>query len=211
MKKGLLSAIIVFTTIVTCFLVPQDKASAEVADGKYSINFQVLRADSDGVSIGNDYFNKPATLIVENGVKHVQITLNHSDYIKSLSGPNGAVSVISENKSAKTKVVKFKVSDITKPVTMNMHIAFVLEDMDYDQVHKARIKFDSNSLTAVGGQAVNNDKEKPVGQQATGTTDTEKVENPKTSDKTPLAMFVFLLAASSIILIKSVKSLKANK
>lgn len=213
MKKKMLYSFIILATIVTYLIVPQDSAFAEVADGQYNLNFQVLRADSDGVSIGNDYFNKPATLSVENGVKHVQITLNHSDYIKSLSGPNGAVSIVSENESAKTRVVKFKVTDISKPIQMNMHIAFNLEGMDYDQQHKARIKFDTSNLTATGGQATTNKKTETTDSKSTESkaTGVEKVENPKTGDETPVAMLVLLLAASSIVLFGTVKSLRANK
>lgn len=205
MRKGSIFSvsIIAVALLLAIFVAPQEKAFAEVKNGIYSIDYQVLKADSDGVSIGNDYFAKPATMIVENGVTHIQLTVKSSKWVKALSGPTGAVSVVSENKAADTRAVKFKVDDISKPVTMEMHISFEMDGEGYDQVHKARFAFDKASVKAVGDKVPSKDKA-----ETTGVTGAAKEENPKTGDNTPIAMFAFLLAASSIVLFRSMRSSK---
>src|SRR5690625_4683284 len=120
--------------------------------------YEVLKADSDSTSIGNDYFEKPATLIVEGGEKHIQLTVNHSDYVKSLSGPQGEVGIVSEDKEKKERVVKFEVDELSKPIEMEMHISFELEDQGYDQTHKARFDFNTDSMEPVGSKAKKADK-----------------------------------------------------
>src|SRR5690625_6579680 len=90
------SIVLIFVFALFSFTPTGSVFAAEEEDGLYSIEYEVLKADSDGTSIGNDYFDKPATLIVEGDEKHIQLTVNHSDYVKSLSGPHGEVSIRSE-------------------------------------------------------------------------------------------------------------------
>src|SRR5690625_6054831 len=96
------SIVLIFVFTLFSFT-PTGSVLAEEEDGLYSIEYEVLKADSDGTSIGNDYFDKPATLIVEGDEKHIQLTVNHSDYVKSLSGPHGEVSIISEDKEERER------------------------------------------------------------------------------------------------------------
>src|SRR5690625_1752556 len=85
-RKMMLSVSIVLIFVFTLLAPPLiGSVFAEEEDGLYSIEYEVLKADSDSTSIGNDYFEKPATLIVEGGEKHIQLTVNHSDYVKSRS------------------------------------------------------------------------------------------------------------------------------
>ena len=220
------SIVLIFVFTLFSFT-PTGSVLAEEEDGLYSIEYEVLKADSDGTSIGNDYFDKPATLIVEGDEKHIQLTVNHSDYVKSLSGPHGEVSIISEDKEERERVVKFEVDDLSKPIEMEMHISFELEDQGYDQTHKARFDFDADSLEPVGSKAKKvektettddkddkdgkddendkGDKEEVKGEKA------EQEENPPTSDNTPIALFAFLLIVSSLALIYSIKSARADK
>ena len=200
---------------------------AEEEDGLYSIEYEVLKADSDSTSIGNDYFEKPATLIVEGGEKHIQLTVNHSDYVKSLSGPQGEVSIVSEDKEKRERVVKFEVDELSKPIEMEMHISFELEDQGYDQTHKARFDFNTDSMEPVGSKAKKadkseatddkddkndkNDKNDKGDKKEVKEEKEEQEENPPTSDNTPIALFAFLLIVSSLALIYSVRSARADK
>src|SRR5690625_504468 len=221
-RKMMLSVSIVLIFVFTLLAPPLiGSVFAEEEDGLYSIEYEVLKADSDSTSIGNDYFEKPATLIVEGGEKHIQLTVNHSDYVKSLSGPQGEVGIVSEDKEKKERVVKFEVDELSKPIEMEMHISFELEDQGYDQTHKARFDFNTDSMEPVGSKAKKADKS-----EATDDKDDkndkgdrseerrvkrEQEEIPPTSDNTPIALFAFLLIVSSLALIYSVRSARADK
>lgn len=60
---------------LTIFVTPNLNASAALADGKYTINYQVNKPDSSSASMANDYFLKPATIIVQNGTSVVQMKM----------------------------------------------------------------------------------------------------------------------------------------
>src|SRR5690625_5295712 len=102
-----------------------------------------------------------------------------------------------------------------------MQISFELEDQGHDQTHKARFDFNTDSMEPVGSKAKKADKS-----EATDDKDDkndkgdkkevkeekeEQEENPPTSDNTPIALFAFLLIVSSLALIYSVRSARADK
>ena len=100
---------------------------AENPDGTFSIDYQVLNSDSDSVSISNDYFNKPATLFIEDGEKYIQFTVNNSEWIKELQTPLGEtfvdVDIVSEDKEEDTRTLRFKLEgDLSQPAEVKMHI-----------------------------------------------------------------------------------------
>src|SRR5699024_10229021 len=86
-----------------------ESADADIADGTYEIDYEMIEADNDNTSIADGYFTKPAKLIVENGTKYILLTVTGADMIKSLSAPSGPVEVISEDESEDTRTVKVRV------------------------------------------------------------------------------------------------------
>src|SRR5690625_7106402 len=130
---------------------------AEIADGTHQINYEMKEAGNENTSIADGYFSKPATLTVENGVKHIQLTVTSSSMDKSLSAPSGPVNVVSEDKGNETRTVKFKVDDLSQPVNMEMHI--VVNDL-YDMTHTARADFDVSGLPAAGSAESEKDSSK---------------------------------------------------
>src|SRR5690625_3817534 len=221
-RKMMLSVSIVLIFVFTLLAPPLiGSVFAEEEDGLYSIEYEVLKADSDSTSIGNDYFEKPATLIVEGGEKHIQLTVNHSDYVKSLSGPQGEVGIVSEDKEKKERVVKFEVDELSKPIEMEMNISFEIENQDKDQTHKERIDFKTDSMKPVERKAKKADKSEATddkddkndkdNKKEVKEEKEEQEENPPTSDNTPIALFAFLLIVSSLALIYSVRSARADK
>ena len=197
--------------MLTIFVIPQGKAFAEIADGTYSVNYQILQAENDSVSMANDYFEKPATLFVENGVKYIQFTINHSEWIKELQAPQGGsfvdVNVISENQDADKRVVKFKVEeDLSKPLEMKMHVLIESMNPVYDHKYTVRYDFDIDNKQAV---TKTTDKEDKNVAGATGNKSGEKEENPRTADSTPIMMFVGLLLVSSLVILRMRKSVRA--
>ena len=145
------SAILSFILMLTIISIPQGKVFAEIADGTYSVDYQILKAENDSVSMANDYFEKPATLFVENGERHIQFTLNHSEWTKELQAPLGGsfvdVDIVSENLGEDTRLVQFKVEeDLSKPLEFKMHVLIETMEPVYDHRYTVRFDFDIDSL-----------------------------------------------------------------
>lgn len=89
MNKKLIStiAIITYTFVLVFGISPAQKASAAIADGTYSVDYQVLQGNNNSASIANGYFVSPATLTVENGTQYIQLTMTDSHMVQSLAGP----------------------------------------------------------------------------------------------------------------------------
>ncbi|HEY4624135.1 MAG TPA: NEAT domain-containing protein, partial [Solibacillus sp.] len=56
-------------------------SEAAIADGTYSLNYQVNQPGSNSASMANDYFLKPAKLVVKNGKMTMQITIKNSSWV----------------------------------------------------------------------------------------------------------------------------------
>lgn len=201
MRLTVLSAMILAISLI---IIPNNLASAEIANGSHQVNYEMKEKSSDNTSIADGYFAKPATLIVKDGVKHIQLTVTSSDMIKSLSAPSGPVEVVSEGDG--TRTVKFRVDgDLSQPVNMEMHI--VVPDL-YDTTHTARAVFDVSGLPtasndnqdATGAGSDGGNTEKSSGNES-GSDDGAgtPVDNPQTGDNTPIALYVILLISSIVI------------
>lgn len=175
-------------TLITLIFIPLHTSYAETEDGHYEVDYEVLSADNDSVSVANDYFDKPATLIAENGERIMQISINHSDWVVGLQAPQGAdfvdVDVISADEAEDTRVIEFKVEedhDLANPIEMKMHIVVDVLDEDYDHHYTARFAFDESSLEEVEAP------EEEVEEQTNASGDTsneaeETEDNTKTED-----------------------------
>lgn len=182
-------------------------ATTNIADGKYTIPYTVLKGDNDSASMANDYFSKPATLNVANGNIEVQIKIKQSDWVKSLNVENKAVKVVNEDKAAGTKIVSFNVSDISKTVNAKMHV--LIEEYDYDHNYTVRFSFDQSSLKALdvkqSAAPINKDTEAKTVEQSVGSGNSnvvmsEQVEsNPKTGDSTTTTMMVLFVILGSAL------------
>lgn len=176
------------------------QASAQTTDGTYSLKYQVNQPNSASASIANDYFVKPANVTVKNGTATVQITLKNSSWITKFNPPGGAT-VVSEDKAADTKVVKFAVSDLSKPVKVAMKVD--VEDINYHHEYTVDIVFDAPAASG-GGTVATDDKATPATPEGTtgGATSDGQEPNPQTSDATPYLIFV-ALAGSAFLLYRS--------
>lgn len=151
-----------FTAVLGCLLVVVQlpKAiAAEFSNGTYVVEYEMLQADSDSVSIANDYFEKPATLTVDNGVQYIQFTVNRSEWVKVLTAADGDsfvdVDVVSEDLENDQRVIAFQVDgDISQPVLMQMQVK--IEDMvpAYDHKYTVRLDFDLETMQVTDAPAV---------------------------------------------------------
>lgn len=188
--------------------------ATEMKDGTYSINYTVLKAGEKNVSIANDYFDKPATLIVQDGKMSVQVPMNHSKWITSLAVEGHAEKIIKENKSADTRVSEFPISTVDSPVQakIDVYINQKLngEDFLYDNSYTIQLDFDKSSLSLIsGGQKADQnhtqgtDKKGDKTNQTTSVTsekNAQPIDNPKTSDLSSLYLFVALFVLSGAVL-----------
>ncbi|QTD40873.1 NEAT domain-containing protein [Sporosarcina sp. Te-1] len=132
-----------------------EAAAAILSDGTYSIDYELLQGDNDSVSIANDYFEKPALLKVEDGELLMQLTVNHSKWVKELQAQDGNefvhTKVVKEDVEDDTRVVEFKVeNDLTVPFPLKMHVA--IEDMEpaYDHSYTVRTAIKLETANGVG-------------------------------------------------------------
>lgn len=195
------------------FVSPNSEAyAATYADGTYDISFEMKEAGSDNTSIADGYFTKPAKLVVKNGANYIQLTTNESDWIKSMSGPMGSATDVSE--SGNTRTVQFEVGDLSNPVNMKMHVVVPEEiaGMEYDHNHSVRVVFNADNIPAATNESAEESTEAKdeVEQVTAGADDTAEKnpkaddtteKNPKTGDTTPIGVYVFLLLASIAVLV----------
>lgn len=208
-------AILTVICMLVMLSIPQGKVFAEISDGTYSLNYQILHAESDSVSIANDYFEKPATLFVENGEKHIQFTLNHSQWTKELQAPLGGsfvdVDVVSENLGEDTRVVKFKLDeDLSKPLEFKMHVLIETMEPVYDHRYTVRFDFDNDSMEQISSAETTEEDNDST--ELAADKDNEKQEaNPKTGDRSPITLFIILSAVSLIVIIRPWRAIISNK
>ncbi|WP_237163516.1 heme uptake protein IsdC [Paenibacillus sp. BIHB 4019] len=137
-----------------CFLVLLAAPSAyaeSMADGTYTIDYVIKKAEDESASMANDYWEKPAKVIVENGKITVQLQINHSAWVTEFKVPGGGgfvnTKVISSSKANDTRVVQFNVDDLSKTMLSKIHVT--VPDIDYDHDYTIRFDFDTNSLKLV--------------------------------------------------------------
>ncbi|MGH0428974.1 heme uptake protein IsdC [Bacillus hominis] len=231
-KFSVLPAFIITLVCMLAFLVmPSGQASAKLADGTYDINYVIKKAEDDSASMANDYFEKPAKLIVKNGEMRVQVPMNHSAWITEFKAPeNGNFidsKVISKDEAADKRTVEFKVDDLSKPLGVKIHV--VVPSANYDHHYTVRFAFDAN-VKAVGGDnnaavvTKTDDQTKKDGQVKEeqkkeesketnkdankGTNESgkaEKTDNPKTGDDARIGLFAALVLISGVFLVRKVK------
>lgn len=209
------ASVIALICSIFFLIIPIADAQAALSDGTYSVNYTVISPDDESVSMANDYFVKPAKVFVENGSMKVQLTIKNSKWITQFQAQNGGNSVISSNSSANTRVVKFNVSSLSSPTVAQIKVD--IDDMDYHHNYTIRLKFDESSASLVSAPATETTTTETK-TNATGSanadastssdsseTTTQVEDNPKTSDSATLGMFVMMLLASSLILVKKLK------
>lgn len=184
MKKILLLFMLV-SMVAWNVALPQ--ISAQLTDGTHSVKYQVNKPESNSASIANDYFVKPAKVTVKNGVATVQITLKNSAWISKFQPPGGAI-VVSEDKSADTRIVQFTVKDLSKPVVAAMKID--IDDINYHHEYSVSLVF-NDAITA------------NVAPTSNATTSLEsQVSNPQTGDATPY-LLILAFAGSAFLLYRN--------
>lgn len=178
-------------------------AQNEIEDGIYDIEYEVLTADADDVSIANDYFDKPATLIVDGDDRWVQFPVNHANWVVELKTPQNGdfteVETLKEDEEADTRIIQFPVEedhDLAEPIEINMHIIVDVLEEDYDHHYTTFFDFDEGSIT---------ETDEPLVEV------TDEAENQKEKFYLIMSIFVGCILTILIILFIYRKSVKNNE
>lgn len=180
--------------------------AASVNDGTYSVNYTVLKAEGNAVSMANDYWLKPAKVIVKNGKLTVQMTIKNSSWVTEFKVPgNGGfvdTTVLSTNKKANTRLVQFQAQSLSKPIKSKIHVT--VKSADYDHDYTIQLKFDessikslsSNSSNETAGTTESNQQPKESTKKSDSSTHTKQEENPQTGDSSQMGWLLLLVLCS---------------
>jgi len=200
--------------LLSILVTPNLYASAALADGKYTINYQVNKPNSSSASMANDYFLKPGTIIVKNGTPVIQLKMKNSSWMTKFESSTGDNKVISENKAEDTRIVQFALPSYKSPTAVTMKVD--IDDLNYHHEYTVDFVWDAASLKNEDGSAVvatkvqsNNNTAIKTGETSSSTVKekvtnpssvNEKVANPQTNDNFPLGMLL-LFGVSGFILL----------
>lgn len=174
----------------------------EMEDGTYTMDYVILRGDNDSVSIANDYFEKPATLIVENGEQYIQFWINHSQWVKELQSPLGEefvdVDIVEENEEEDLRLVQFRVArDLNEPIEFKMHVYIDSLEPVYDHRYSVRFDFDLDSLQETEAKEIfhtNNEDDSSESEEAIA------LQNSNDSDNSSISITMTIVIVIAIIL-----------
>ncbi|MDQ0272532.1 NEAT domain-containing protein [Cytobacillus purgationiresistens] len=148
--KRILKALVAVFVFMLCFIQYIGPSSVQAADvlanGKYSISYDVMYDGSPAPPAWGNYFSKPASLDVKDGKHTITLTLGASHVITKfqteVSGSYQDVRVISEDPANQTRLISFEIVGLTSPTNTQMV-------MSYGMTHQLQLEFDQNSLKVI--------------------------------------------------------------
>lgn len=204
--KKMIRLSVFMTALLLAFMLPFSNAqAATLKDGTYSVNYNVLKAEGNAVSMANDYWLKPAKVIAKNGKLTVQMTIKNSSWVTEFKVPgNGGyvdTTVLSTNKKANTRIVQFQAQSLSKPIKSKIHVT--VKSADYDHDYTIQLKFDESSIKSLSSNSTNKsageaEKQQPS-KESTKTSDsstTKQEENPQTGDTNQTGWLLVLALCS---------------
>ncbi|MBK4213600.1 heme uptake protein IsdC [Bacillus pumilus] len=205
MKKRMRLSVFMAVFLLALMLPFSNAQAAALKDGTYSVNYTVLKAEGNAVSMANDYWLKPAKVIVKNGNLTVQMTIKNSSWVTEFKVPgNGGyvdTTVLSTNKKANTRLVQFQAQSLSKPIKSKIHVT--VKSADYDHDYTIQLKFDESSIKSLSSNNANQSAGAAESQQpskeSTNKTDSstkKQEENPQTGDTSQTGWLLVLVLCS---------------
>ncbi|MEK5109644.1 NEAT domain-containing protein [Cytobacillus sp. FSL K6-0129] len=125
----------------------EEPGTEELADGQYTINYQVLYDGQPAPANWAGFFQSPATLTIAKGVPYISFNLGASHVITNLQSELNDVfedvEVVSENAAEQTKLVKFQIPDVNQLTNLRMV-------MSYGSTHDVALEYDVDSIQPIG-------------------------------------------------------------
>ncbi|KMK69395.1 heme uptake protein IsdC [Bacillus sp. WP8] len=206
MKKRMKLSVFMAVFLLALMLPFSNAQAAALKDGTYSLNYTVLKAEGNAVSMANDYWLKPAKVIAKNGNLTVQMTIKNSSWVTEFKVPgNGGyvdTTVLSTNKKANTRLVQFQAQSLSKPIKSKIHVT--VKSADYDHDYTIQLKFDESSMKSLSSTSENKSTGAQESQQpskeSTNKADTsttkQQEDNPQTGDTSQIGWLLVLVLCS---------------
>ncbi|MEA1851576.1 NEAT domain-containing protein [Cytobacillus sp. OWB-43] len=125
----------------------EEPENEELADGQYTIKYQVLYDGQPAPANWAGFFQSPATLTIAKGVPYISFNLGASHVITNLQSELNDVfedvEVVSENAAEQTKLVKFQIADVNQLTNLRMV-------MSYGSTHDVALEYDVDSIQPIG-------------------------------------------------------------
>ncbi|MGG4215837.1 NEAT domain-containing protein [Paenibacillus sp. FSL L8-0638] len=128
---------------------PDNGTTTPVENGRYSIDFSVLKNGSNEISVMDGYMQKPATLLKQSGKNIIQIKMDKSSWIKTFKVNGAEAQVVDQSSSANTRTVQFEVPNLSDKVTVNTHVivpGLDLSGIPYDHVYDVQFQFEPATI-----------------------------------------------------------------
>ncbi|MGE6523914.1 heme uptake protein IsdC [Bacillus sp. WP8] len=205
MKKRMRLSVFMAVFLLALMLPFSNAQAAALKDGTYSVNYTVLKAEGNAVSMANDYWLKPAKVIAKNGNLTVQMTIKNSSWVTEFKVPgNGGyvdTTVLSTNKKANTRLVQFQAQSLSKPIKSKIHVT--VKSADYDHDYTIQLKFDESSIKSLSSNSANQSTGAAESKQPTkestkkaDSSTTKQEENPQTGDTSQTGWLLVLVLCS---------------
>lgn len=199
-------------TLILCVSFSTFAHAKEIDDGTYTLEFEVLKAGESSVSIANDYFGKPASLIVKDGKKYVEITIKKSHWTKRIMLNGEKESVLKSDEKADERITQFPLEKVSKQqgeIDVYINEEVDGEDFLYDNSYEIQFDFDKNSLKKQSDTptAIKAEDEKNIKQTATKKNIEDKSSN--FSSYLTYGLFVIVCIALVMIIGKQIRGRKS--
>lgn len=163
-----------FISMFICSLFVMSVHAKTMEDGTYTIPYEVKKSGESSISIANDYFKKPATLIVSNGQLYLEIEMGKSHWTKKVTLDGEKETVVQTDEKKDERTIQFPLKQIVgkHAGTIDVYINEKVdgEDFLYDNSYEIDFVFDEKkvlkqSSTAKAIQIVEKKqvKEQPMG------------------------------------------------
>ncbi|WP_341279464.1 NEAT domain-containing protein [Paenibacillus sp. FSL H8-0537] len=136
----------------------EQAVTAFKASANRQINYAALHATNQAFSSMDSYFLKPANVTSFDGSTYVSFTIKDSSIVTAFKVKENGVlvdsTIVSTDTAANTRVVKFKVSDLTALLDAQVHISMPLvkdprTGQPYEADHNIRLSFGTGDATAL--------------------------------------------------------------
>jgi heme-binding NEAT domain protein len=129
--------------------------TSSTQDGKYTINFTILKNGTDQPSVMQSYVRTPGILSIEGGKQYISFTLKQSKEITALKveqdGNLSDVNVLSSDEKANTRVIQYEVKDLSSRSKGWVKIDWA--EMNYFHTYDIEISYDKASMKAIDKDA----------------------------------------------------------
>lgn len=149
--KKIICATMLIALIVTLFEGSQATYAATLDDGTYTIDYVIKKPEDESVSMANDYWDKPATVIVSGGAINMQMTINHSEWVTKFKVPSGSsyvdAKVVSRDSGTNTRLTQFSLASLDKSMLSQIHVT--VPEIDYDHDYTIRFVYNTDTLKLI--------------------------------------------------------------